>query len=212
MQTTIRLRRDGSSFLVVDVIDNKLQHCKVTDVPKNAHGRITHDVLAVQDQLPNFSAYDWCRLNENLVAIGAGGAVSVIALHTEPGKPRTVRSWSHKYTRLCNSISWTSGSQLACALDRGRQEGGLVIYDLQSHSLGPDPLMTLAQGETIASTRFVPGDDNVLLAGTTSKGLRTHDLRGVWQRNETMDYADTYDRGFSSKPYGDDKEVSLPSI
>lgn len=176
MDTAIRWTSGpGKRFLLVDAAGNSLQHCQVTSVSANT---IQHKVICQQDNLPNFSAFDWCRNDENLVGIGTDSAVRIVALGTEPRLQSTVQVFSHKYPRRTNSIAWNSVAQIACGLERQRNESSLHVYDPSIGGPGSEPLVKLAGGDTISSIKFGPRDPNLVIAGTPLKGLRLFDIRG----------------------------------
>jgi len=165
----------GKRFLIADAAANRLQHCQVTSTNENS---VQHKVIAQQDNLANFSAFDWCRTDENLVGIGTDSAVRIIALDTEPGLRSTVQFFSHKQPRRTNSIAWNSAAQIACGLERQRGEPSLHVYDPSIAGPGSEPVVRLAGGDTICSIKFGPDDPNLVIAGSPSKGLRLFDIRG----------------------------------
>lgn len=176
MDTAIRWTSGpGKRFLIADVAGNRLQHCQVTFITDNS---VQHKVISQQDNLANFSAFDWCRTDENLVGIGTDSAIRVIALDTEPGLRSTVNYFPHKQPRRTNSIAWNSATQIACGLERQRGEPSLHVYDPAIAGPGSEPLVRLAGGDSICSIKFGYSDPNLVIAGTPSKGLRLFDIRG----------------------------------
>lgn len=193
METAIRWSSTSRrGFLLADTVGNRLQHCEVTSASGT---QVEHRIVAEQDTLPAFTAFDWCRTNNNLVAIGTDSSTRIIALDTPAGTPSTVQKWSNKHSRQTNSIAWNSAGQVACGLDRNRLEGGVLVYDTGNVALNSPPLVSFAHGEAVSSIKFGPDDPNLLLCGTPLKGLRLFDIRGMlgekseggWQHSFTVE-------------------------
>lgn len=166
-------------FLIADVANNRIQYGQVEDVRGTA---VSSRTIFQREKLPNFTAFDWSRDDDSLVAIGTSvGECRLISI--DPGrKSSDVFTLPVKFQRKCNSISFSRESLLAVGLDRIRGDSSLNIYDLASQSL--EPTRRLTGAEIITNVKFFSDQPQTLVAGSggvTRHGqcLKLFDLRGM---------------------------------
>ncbi|KAF1985276.1 hypothetical protein K402DRAFT_464592 [Aulographum hederae CBS 113979] len=182
MEAAIRFSPHSTSrnprFLIVDVAGNRLQLC---EIKSSKTSPATIKPLAVRDKLPNFTAFDWSKVTEPLVAIGsASGEATLINIHPDqPFHGDSTRSFSIKHQRKCNSIAFSSKNALAAGLDRVRNDFCMNIYDINaSTSPGRDePYRKLASSEAVYSIKFFPSSPDELVAGVSRQYIGLFDLR-----------------------------------
>lgn len=177
METAIRFSTGSDRrFLVADVSNNSLQLRQITSI---SNREIKDRVVADKQELPSFSAFDWNQTQQNLVAIGTDTSIRIIDLDSHDQPSSTVKSWSHRQARRCNTVAWNADGQVAAGMERSRIEPGLAIYDRASLLPADKPVVGFATGETITSIKFGPNDPNTVLTGTPGKGLRIFDRRSM---------------------------------
>lgn len=177
---------DIHEFLIIDITRNRLQLCQARGVEQD---KINYIQITARDKLPNFTAFDWSKTHESIVAIGtASGEAAVINI--DPKRPGSdyVRSYEVKHQRKCNSISFSRSNKLATGLDRVRNDSSLNIYDVNDNtSQRPSaPWRTLASSEAISSVNFFNRDPELLLAGAARQCIRLYDLRGRCSQSGTV--------------------------
>jgi len=165
--------------MIADVASNHLQFCEVSSkIGTRLQYRVTHKV----SNLPNFTAFDWSRYDESIVAIGtAGGEARVIRLASQDGQSEITHVFPVKLQRKCNSIAF-NGLMLAVGLDRARNDSSLNVYDTKSQSTSSsqlEPLRRLSISEIVSNVKFFNDQADVLLAGIARQGIRMYDLRGL---------------------------------
>lgn len=166
---------ENPRFMVVDVASNRLRLCEVQDFGCSdfKYKNITH-----KGKLPNFTAFDWSKNRESVVAIGLStGEAAVLRLDDESNIPY---SFSIKHSRKCNTIAFNTESYLATGLDRVRNDFSLNVYSLDSdlRSSSTEPLRKLSSSEAITSIKFFSEQPETLLAGVSRQCIRLYDLRG----------------------------------
>lgn len=170
-------------FLVVSVQNNRLRLCQIQSVKdKTVH----YDQLSVRDKLPNFTAFDWSKTDEQFVAIGSASGEAIL-LQIEPGKQSDFSySFPIKHQRKCNSIAFSTKNYLATGLDRVRNDFCLNIYDVsQPPSLQQEPYRKLASSEAVSSIKFFASQPDTFVAGVSRQYMRLYDLRGM-KTNEDL--------------------------
>lgn len=139
---------------------------------------MTYSQLCVRDKLPNYTAFDWSKRDENIVAIGSASGEAVI-VHVDTDRP--LHSFTIKHQRKCNSIAFSSKNLLATGLDRVRNDVCLNIYDIEHLSSNKEPYRKLASSEAISSIKFFSSQPDTLVAGVARQCIRLYDLRGMLQ-------------------------------
>ena len=161
--------------MVVDVASNRLRLCEVDDF---GYKDLKFRDVARRDKLPNFTAFDWSKNEESVVAIGLStGEAAVLRLDDESDAPYV---FSIKHSRKCNSIAFSTQNLLATGLDRVRNDFSLNVYNLESEpSSSNEPLRKLSSSEAITSIKFFSEQPETLLAGVSRQCIRLYDLRGT---------------------------------
>lgn len=173
-------------FLIADVAKNCLQHGEVEEV---RNGFVKHRTISRREKLPNFTAFDWSRDNDSLVAIGTSvGECRIISLDPGHSNPE-VLSLPVKFQRKCNSLSFSRDDQLAVGLDRIRGDTSLNIYDLPSQN--KEPVRRLTGAEVITNVKYFSDQPQTLIAGSGGiarygQSLKLYDLRGIAIARERM--------------------------
>ncbi|KAL9087332.1 MAG: hypothetical protein Q9159_003678 [Coniocarpon cinnabarinum] len=168
---------NSNRFLVVDVARNSIQLGEIDTVKA---GRVSTRILCEREGLPNFTAFDWSRKDESLVAIGTSfGHGQVLSVNPD-SSVNEVLALPAKLQRKCNSIAFGKGSQLAIGLDKIRGDSSLNIYDITVQSA--DPLRRLTGAEVITNVKFFTDQPQTLVVGfggTVRSGhsLKLFDLR-----------------------------------
>lgn len=162
-------------FLIADAAGSWLRLCE----PTSLNGRnIEYKGIARLEKLPEFTAFDWSRTDENLVALGTfTGEARVVRLDVPTVATSCVHSFPIKQTRECNSIAFGNNSLLATALKKHRTDSSLNVYDIGSAHTSAEPYRRLANGDAVANVKFFTDRPDTLLAGIYTKGLRLYDLR-----------------------------------
>ncbi|KAK5245492.1 hypothetical protein LTR16_007295, partial [Cryomyces antarcticus] len=111
-------KEDQQRFLIVDVDGNRLRLCQISSIDEN---KITFEQIAQREKLPNFTAFDWSKTTESLVAIGStSGEAALVRIDANEESPSLglLRSFPMKHQRKCNSITFSIDNLLATGLDR----------------------------------------------------------------------------------------------
>ncbi|KAL9054484.1 MAG: hypothetical protein Q9162_004130 [Coniocarpon cinnabarinum] len=159
-------------FLVADVARNSIQLGEIDTVKA---GRVSTRILCERDGLPNFTAFDWSRKDESLVAIGTSfGHGQVLSVNPD-SSVNEVLALPAKLQRKCNSIAFGKGSQLAIGLDKIRGDSSLNIYDITVQSA--DPLRRLTGAEVITNVKFFTDQPQTLVVGSGGTVRSGHSLK-----------------------------------
>jgi len=183
MEAAIRWSANSTSdvqrFLIADVAGNSLRYCETQQL-KNKY--LSYKQISKRDKLPNFTAFDWSRNDENLVAIGtAAGEARIIRINATEPQNETLQAFPVRLQRKCNSIAWNSNNFLATGLDRTRNDSSLNIYDTNipwSQSNPAEPFRKYSLTEGVTNVKFFNDQPDVLLAGIARQCIRIYDLRG----------------------------------
>ena len=188
MEAAIRwsTREEGSTrrFLIADCAKNRIELGEVERVGSN--NVISYRTIQQREKLPNFTAFDWSRNEDSLVAIGTSvGECRLISLDATRSSP-DISSFPVRLQRKCNSISFSRNSLLAVGLDRIRGDSSLNIYDLNIEN--SEPLRRLTGAEVITNVKFFSDQPQTLVAGSGGvarygQNLKLFDLRGK-KRND----------------------------
>jgi len=150
---------------------------------------LKYKLVAQRDKLPNFTAFDWSKTEESLVAVGsASGEATLIQLDADrPSHAEPNRSFPIRHQRKCNSIAFSVKNALATGLDRVRNDFCLNIYDLNAAASPQqqEPLRKLATSEAVYSIRFFARQPDTLVAGVSRQYIRLFDLRGNHSSSQT---------------------------
>lgn len=136
---------DDQRFLVADVSENRLSHYRVT----GTKGRqLEYECISSREKLPNYSAFDWSREDENIVATGDGlGTIRIIELDpTQKDGAEYLHTHRINQQRKCNSLSFSTANLLAAAFDKARTDTSINIYDLNSNDT-MEPIRKLANAD-----------------------------------------------------------------
>ncbi|KAI9727661.1 MAG: hypothetical protein M1828_005889 [Chrysothrix sp. TS-e1954] len=176
-------------FLVADVSGNRLQHCQVKSVNEGS-GNVKYKVVSQRERLPNFTAFDWCRDDESLVAIGTSNGETRLLSLKSPEQREPDQSFPVKSQRKCNTVAFNRTYLLATGLDRIRgNDSSLNIYDLKAQTQGSarvEPYRKLTSGgsEVITNVKFFRDQPQTLIAGSGGiarhaggQAIRVYDLR-----------------------------------
>ena len=169
---------DSPRFMIVDVASNRLQLCEIGSL--DSKNFVYKDVVH-RGNLPNFTAFDWSKSRESLVAIGLStGEAAVLRLDNESTQSDITHVFPIKHTRKCNTIAFSSRNLLATGLDRIRNDFSMNVYSLDSDSrtAQTEPYRKLSSSEAITSIKFFAQQPQTLLAGVSRQCVRLYDLRG----------------------------------
>ena len=162
-------------FMIVDVASNRLRLCEVDE---SGYTDLKFRDVASREKLPNFTAFDWSKSRESIVAIGLStGEAAVVRLEDDSDAPY---QFPIKHSRKCNTIAFNTQNLLATGLDRVRNDFSLNVYNLDSEprSSSNEPMRKLSSSEAITSIKFFSGQPETLLAGVSRQCIRLYDLRG----------------------------------
>ena len=163
---------DRSRFLLADVAGNALTLYQVESQKKC---QIQYKQVAHREKVPNFTAFDWSRSDDTLVALGlSSGEASLIKIEPDRAPAEPLRSFTIKTQRKCNTITFGSNNLLAIGLDRVRHDHCLNVYDLNTN----EAHSKLCVSEAVTSVRFFPTQPHELLAAVSRTTIRLYDLRG----------------------------------
>lgn len=165
-------------FLIIDVAGNRLRLCQVDKFEKS---KVKYKQLCLRDKLPNYTAFDWSKQDENIVGIGSASGEAII-VQLDPSRPQTeyMHAFPIRHQRKCNSIAFSTKNFVATGLDRVRNDVCLNIYDLNNPNVtsSSEPYKKLASSEAISSIKFFSNQPDTLLAGVSRSCIRIYDLRG----------------------------------
>ena len=165
-------------FLIADVANNTIQYREVENIND---GRIKSQAIFKRDKLPNFTAFDWSRDDESIIAIGTStGECRIMNMGFNP-QSSDILTLPVKLQRKCNSIAFSRHNHLAVGLDRIRGDTSLNIYDIESQE--NEPMTRLTGAEIITNVKFFNDQPQTLLAGSGGVArhgqcLKLFDLRG----------------------------------
>ena len=170
---------DQRRFLLVDIANPSVSLNEVDSCPDHGKGRVNYHEVARHSKLPAFNAFDWSKTDESIVALGlANGSANLIRLQDhEFGGSAVLATYRIKQERKCNSIAFNSQNLLAVAVDRPRNDVGLLIYDTTRDESVTAPVRRLCAAELVSSVRFFPSTPNELVVGAARTLVRLHDLR-----------------------------------
>lgn len=178
--------QNSPRFLIIDVAANRLRLCQIDRVEKN---KVKYKQLCLRDKLPNYTAFDWSKRDEHIIAIGSSSGEAII-VQVDADHPQTdyIHAFPIKHQRKCNSIAFSSKNFLATGLDRVRNDVCLNIYDLNTPTLtsSAEPTRKLASSEAISSIKFFSSQPDTLVAGVSRQCIRIYDLRGKYCSNRTL--------------------------
>ena len=168
---------DRQRFLLVDIADQSLALHQVNSLSKRD---ISHHVVARSAKLPSFSAFDWSKTQESIVALGhVSGSASLIKLYDDGQPSETAATFRIKQQRKCNSIAFSTQDWLAVGVDKTRSDVCLFVYDVNRDQLA-EPVRKLCAAEIVSSVRFFPGQPQTLVACTSRAFIRIYDLRNEY--------------------------------
>ncbi|KAF2738734.1 WD40 repeat-like protein [Polyplosphaeria fusca] len=164
-------------FLIIDVAGNRLRLCQIEGIDQ---GKVKYKQVCLRDKLPNYTAFDWSKKDEHIVALGSASGEAVI-VQVDADQPQTdfIHAFPIRHQRKCNSIAFSSNNLIATGLDRVRNDFCLNIYDLKAQDLSAssEPYKKLASGEPISSIKFFTSQPDTLVAGVSKQFIRIFDLR-----------------------------------
>jgi hypothetical protein len=164
-------------FLLVDVADSSLALHEVDSVDGR---QIQYHRVAQHGKLQNFSAFDWSKTDESIVALGfVSGNAGIVKLN-EGGVPsETLDTIRIKQQRKCNSISLSTENWMAVALDKTRSDVCLNVYDIGRDSSDfNDPIRRLCPDALVSSAKFFPDQPQEIVLSANRSFIRVYDLRG----------------------------------
>lgn len=180
MEDTIRWSPNSyheSRFLIGDTSNTRLRYCEASAV---ANKTVAYHELARFERLPDFTALDWYRSNDNLIALGTTiGETNVLQLDSFAIDRVFLHQFPVKQQRECTAVAFNSRTLLATGLRKHRTDSSLNLYDLASASPGGEPFRRLANSDAVSDVTFFVDQPDTLLCGVHSKGVRLYDLRGV---------------------------------
>ncbi|KAG8631305.1 hypothetical protein KVT40_000445 [Elsinoe batatas] len=164
--------QDVHRYLIVDVAGNSIT---LNESRSDSTGELQSERIARYDKVPNFTAFDWSRANNSLLALGlSSGESSLVKIDIEQRSIQPVLTFPRGTQRKCNSISFNPDKLLAVGLDRVRNDHCLNIYDVGG---GKEPYSKLCIGEAVSSVRFFPSRPQEIVAAVARQTLRLYDLR-----------------------------------
>ena len=136
-------------------------------------------------KVPQFRAFDWASVDEDLVAVGQWSGEVTVARLDDKAAPVPFLA---KHQRSCNSLSFNQKGLLATGLERVRNVEGLNVWDLNQRlpntpspggraSKFAEPFRKLGSSEAISSVKFFQSQPDLILAGIKGTGVRLYDLR-----------------------------------
>lgn len=163
---------ESSKYLLVDVAGNKITLNEARSLSK---GQLQSKTIAQYDKVPDFSAFDWSKFDDSLIALGlSSGEASLVKIEQGHRNTHQLRLFPIKTQRKCNSITFNLVNLLAVGLDRVRNDHSLTVYDVES---GKEPHSRLCTGEAVTSVRFFPNAPHEIVAAVARSTLRLYDLR-----------------------------------
>lgn len=165
---------DRKRFLLVDVAGQSLALHEVDALSK---WHIAHHVVARSNKLPSFSAFDWSKTQESIVALGhVSGSASLVKLYDDGQPSEVVSTFRIKQQRKSNSIAFSTQDWLAVGVDKTRSDVCLFVYDVNRND-STEPVRKLCAAELVSSVRFFPSQSQSLVASTSRAFIRIYDLR-----------------------------------
>ncbi|KAI9684221.1 MAG: hypothetical protein M1829_003492 [Trizodia sp. TS-e1964] len=134
-------------------------------------------------KLPGFRTFDWSIHDEAIVAVGqALGEITILKITEKSGAQF---SYSLKYPRVCNALSFNSEGLLAAGFEKSRGDHSLMIWDVKQRlgetaEKAAKPLWSFLAGDAISSLQFFANQPSLLALGVNGGkdlGLRLIDLR-----------------------------------
>jgi WD repeat-containing protein mio len=169
---------DHARFMIVSVSNDRLRLCEIEGFEGK---KVRSKQLASREKLGNYTAFDWSKVHEHIVAIGARSGEAIL-VHIDADKPSdTLVKFPVKHQRLCNSIAFSTKNYLATGLDRVRNDFCMNIYDINATTYGSqpqEPYRKLSSSEAITSIKFFSKEPDTLIAGVHRQCIRLYDLRG----------------------------------
>jgi WD40 repeat protein len=162
---------DRARFLLADVAGNALTIYQVQSL--NRHG-IQYNPVARRDKVNNFTAFDWSRTDDSLVALGLSSGNAELHRFDDTASSDPVARFNIKTQRRCNTIAFNTQNLLAVGLDRVRHDNCLTVYDMVSS----DAYSRLCVSEAVTSLRFFSSHPQHMLAAVSRQTIRLYDLRG----------------------------------
>ncbi|KAF2261695.1 hypothetical protein CC78DRAFT_619151 [Lojkania enalia] len=164
-------------FLIIDVAGNRLRLCQIESIEKS---KVNYKQLCLRDKLPNYTAFDWSKQDEDIVGVGStSGEAILVRVDADHPQSGHLHAFPIKHQRKCNSIAFSAKNFLATGLDRVRNDVCLNIYDLNVSNLSSnsEPYKKLASSEAISSIKFFSSQPDTLVAGVSRQCIRIYDLR-----------------------------------
>jgi len=164
---------ESDRYLLVDVAGNSIS---LNEAVVTERSKFTTRTIARYDKVPNFTAFDWSRADNSLLALGlSSGDASLVKIDAGQKGITPLRVFPIRTQRKCNSIAFNSEALLAVGLDRVRNDHCLTVYDVNG---GKEAQSRLCTGEAVSSVRFFPSQPQELVAAVARSSLRLFDLRG----------------------------------
>ncbi|CAN6603480.1 SEH-associated protein 4 [Trichomonascus vanleenenianus] len=135
-----------------------------------------------RSEFDSIGCYAYSIENFGLAACGqSNGTIHVMNLSKPDLAPLKLRP---KQSRPCNAISFNSNGIIAAGLDKVRNDGSLLLWNIEHYattsSVGDDsakkPIDSFLPNEMVSSTTFLKAQPNSLLCGSY-KFIREIDLR-----------------------------------
>ncbi|KAG9522118.1 WD40 repeat-like protein, partial [Aureobasidium melanogenum] len=161
---------DEARFLLADVAGNALTLYQTQSL--NRHG-IQYKPIARREKVNNFTAFDWSRTDDSLVALGLSSGNAELYRFDDSASSDPVALFNIKTQRRCNTIAFNTQNLLAVGLDRVRHDNCLTVYDIQSN----EAYSRLCVSEAVTSLRFFPNHPQQMLAAVSRQTIRLYDLR-----------------------------------
>ncbi|THW46776.1 WD40 repeat-like protein [Aureobasidium pullulans] len=161
---------DRARFLLADVAGNALTLYEAGSL--NRHG-IQYKPIARREKVNNFTAFDWSKTDDSLVALGLSSGNAELYRFDGSDSSDPVALFNIKTQRRCNTIAFNTQNLLAVGLDRVRHDNCLTVYDIESN----DAYSRLCVSEAVTSLRFFPNHPQQMLAAVSRQTIRLYDLR-----------------------------------
>ncbi|KEQ64757.1 WD40 repeat-like protein [Aureobasidium melanogenum CBS 110374] len=161
---------DEARFLLADVAGNALTLYQTQSLKR--HG-VQYKPIARREKVNNFTAFDWSRTDDSLVALGLSSGNAELYRFDDSASSDPVALFNIKTQRRCNTIAFNTQNLLAVGLDRVRHDNCLTVYDIQSK----EAYSRLCVSEAVTSLRFFPNHPQQMLAAVSRQTIRLYDLR-----------------------------------
>lgn len=162
---------DDSRFLLADVAGNALTLYQSQSLNRND---FQYKPVARREKVNNFTAFDWSRTDDSLVALGLSSGNAELHRFDHSASSDPVALFNIKTQRRCNTIAFNTQNLLAVGLDRVRHDNCLTVYDIESN----EAYSRLCVSEAVTSLRFFPNHPQQMLAAVSRQTIRLYDLRG----------------------------------